>query len=317
MRYARCQLALGASSSALGTLQTVRKAQPGIRNTADFKSLKEKADRLQQLSREVGNARRDQQWESGAYTLSRLMCMLECQYEDTVQHLIVWDMEFRIATQEFQSALDTLGTLLERKEKDIEFLGLKGRALFLLNRPAEAVLVLKNALQIKGDDDTLLALLLRVQACETAKDNGNQAFRRGEWSVAAGKYTAALGEVGGSSADGGGGITRAILLSNRAAAYAKMGTWKLPAALDDLAESLRLHPKNWKAYRSRGRVWAMKEEYKKATRDFKSALTLLQEEMGATAAARRELEEELRKARIESKGHSKPNHYGKQFCLFS
>ena len=247
--------------------------------------------------------------------ISRLVGMSERQYEDSAPHLIVWDIEFRIATQRFQSALETLDELLEKREKDIEFLRFKGRALFLLNRPAEAVPVVKNALKIKNEDDALLALLLRIQGCETSKEDGNQAFRRGEWTVAAGKYTAALENVGRSSADGGGGIIRAILLSNRAAAYVKMGAGKLAAALDDLAESLRLHPKNWKAHRSRGRVWVMKKEYKKATGDFKSAIVILNKEMGTTAAARRELEEELRKARLELKGDRKPNHYGKQPCL--
>ena len=270
---------------------------------------------MQQLSREAGDARRDQDWESGAYVISRLMGMLECEYEDTAPHLIVWDMEFRIATELFHSALERLNTLLEKKEKNIEFLVLKGRALFLLNRPAEAVPALKAALQLKTDDDVLLSLLLRIQGCEASKENGNQAFRRGEWTVAAGKYTAALADVGRSSMDGGGGIIRAILLSNRAAAYAKMGIGKLSAALDDLAESLRLHPENWKAYRSRGRVWVMKEEYRKAARDFKSAIAILHEEMGATAAARRELEEELHKAQMELKGSIKPTHYGKPTCL--
>ena len=66
-------------------------------------------------------------------------------------------------------------------------------------------------------------------------ENGNQAFRRGKWTVAAGKSTAVLVDVGCSSVDGGGGIICAILLSNRAAAYAKMGAGKLLAALGNLA----------------------------------------------------------------------------------
>lgn len=70
---------------------------------------------------------------------------------------------------------------------------------------------------------------------EESKENGNRAFWRGKWTVAAGKSTAALVDVGRSPVDGGGGIIHTILLSNRAAAYAKMGTGKLLAALDDLA----------------------------------------------------------------------------------
>ena len=64
---------------------------------------------------------------------------MECQYEDTALHLIVWNMEFQIATEMFPSAVKTLNMLLEKKEKSIEFLVPKGRALFLLNRPPEAV----------------------------------------------------------------------------------------------------------------------------------------------------------------------------------
>ena len=101
------------------------------------------------------NARRDQRWESGVYMFSPPLGMLEGQYEDTAPHLIVWDMEFRIATQRFQSALETLKMLLEKREKNVESLMFKGRALFLLNRPAEA-------------------LLLRIQGCGPSKENGHR-----------------------------------------------------------------------------------------------------------------------------------------------
>jgi DnaJ family protein C protein 7 len=316
LRYARCQLALGATTSALGTLQMARKAQPGIGKVADYKSLKEKADKMQRLSREVGDARRDKRWKSGLHLIMYLLGMLECRYEDTTPHILVWDVEFQIATRLFQQALDTLNTLVGREEKNVEYLELKARAQFFLNRPAEAVATLKKALQIKKDDCNLLTLLLRVQSCETSKEDGNRAFRKDDWTIAAGKYTAALQSVGSSSADGDGGIMRAILLSNRAAAYAKMGAGKLAAALDDLEESVRLHPQNWKAFRSLGRLWVMKGQWKNAARDFKSAIEILSDMMGANAAARRELEEELQKAKIELKCGSKRSHYGEQFCLF-
>lgn len=90
------------------------------------------------------------------------MGMVECQYEDITPHLIVWDMEFRIATEMFLLAVETLNTLLEKKEKSIKFLGLKGRALFLRNRLPEAVPACKAALQMKNDNDALLSLLLRI-----------------------------------------------------------------------------------------------------------------------------------------------------------
>ena len=316
LRHARCQLALGTASSALGTLQTARKAQPGIGKDTDYKSLKEKADLMQELFQDLNNERRHQSWESEQYLVTRLLGMLECRYEDTVPHLIIWDMESRIATQRFQSALETLNALTQKEEKNAKYLELKARASFLSNRPAEAVTALKKALQLKEDDRILLSLLHRVQECETSKESGNQAFRRGDWTIAVGKYTAALKNVGCKPADGCGGIIRAILLSNRASAYTRMGAEKLSAALDDLAQSIRLHPKNWKAFRSRGKVWVMTEKYKKAARDFRSAIEILSEEMGATAAARRELEEELHKAQIELKGVGKPTHYGKHSCLF-
>ena len=73
--------------------------------------------------------------------------------------------------------METLEMLLEKKEKNIEFHMFERRAMFLLNRPAEAVPTLKNVLQIKNDDDyALLALLLRIHGCEPSKENCNQAF---------------------------------------------------------------------------------------------------------------------------------------------
>ena len=314
LRHARCQVAIGAASSALKTLQTAREAQPGIGKTTDYKSLKEQADQMQQLFRKIGTERRHQSWESGRRLVTRLLGMLECQYEDTEPRLIVWDMEFRIAAQKFESALETLSALTEKQE-DVKYFELKARACFLLNRLAEAVTALKKALQLKKDDRVLLALLQRVQECETSKESGNQAFRRGDWTIAVGKYTAALKKIGFDSADGCGGIIRAILLSNRACAYIKMGAEKSSAALDDLAQSIRLHPKNWKAFRSRGKVWVMTEKYKKAVRDYHCAIEILGED-GATAAARRELEEELHEAQSKLKGVSEPTHYGKHSCLF-
>ena len=71
--------------------------------------------------------------------LSRLTGMLRFQGEGTAPHPIEWGMEFRIATQRSQLVLKTLNTLLEKKGENIRFLGFEWRALFSLNRPAEAV----------------------------------------------------------------------------------------------------------------------------------------------------------------------------------
>lgn len=101
----------------------------------------------------------------------------------------------------------------------------------------------------------------KQSAADVLKDKGNAAFKAGKFEEAAKHYSAAL-----KKAD------TAVLRSNRAMAYLKLGEFK--GAEEDCTVALTYDKKNVKALLRRGTARAFQGNYEEALSDFEMVLVL-------------------------------------------
>lgn len=99
-----------------------------------------------------------------------------------------------------------------------------------------------------------------LEEAEKFKDDGNIAFKNGNWIEAIEMYSKAIELV-----DGPDSKNLSIYLKNRAAAYLKLN--KFEEALDDCENALRIAPRDPKALYRRCQAFESLERYEEAYRD--------------------------------------------------
>mmetsp|Transcript_5277 Transcript_5277/g.19323 ORF Transcript_5277/g.19323 Transcript_5277/m.19323 type:complete len:608 (-) Transcript_5277:3459-5282(-) len=146
------------------------------------------------------------------------------------------------------------------------FIAAPGRDLLLL----DLAVVLQKALQADPEAVTKMAENLlqkakidaRAAEADAAKQQGNEAFKAGDYERAVDFYSKAI-EIAGNNS---------VLYSNRAMAYLKLVDFK--SAETDCTQALMLDKKNVKALLRRGTARAFMTMYREALDDFKAVLVL-------------------------------------------
>ena len=257
----------------------------------------------------VSKARERKDWTTASAALDAARKMLEGAGKDVPTEWRCWSVQLKMARADWDGASEAVREALRYESNSPDVHALRGHVLFLINKPADSTSILRHALTLDPENGTARRMLKRVKELEKVKEEGNTAFKLQRWEEAAGKYGDALDIVGASPEEGEGGIIRAILLSNRAIAYQKMATVeKYEEALLDLKVSLRLHPDNWKAVRTRARIRLAMDEYEEAISDYREALELA-ESMSGTEVAQREIQDELKKAEVLLKRSKEKDYY--------
>jgi len=317
IRLARCQLATGSPGPALSTLreaQSLETQSPQAKPNQDLWNLKTNAEMMQRHLDSVAKARDRKDWTTASAALDAARKMLEGSGgKDVPTEWRCWSVQLKMARSDWDGAQDAVRDALRFENNSPDVHALRGQVLFLTNKPADATSILRHALTLDPENATARKMLKRVKELEKVKEEGNTAFKLQRWEEAAKKYSEALDIVGANLEEGEGGIIRAILLSNRAIAYTKMDTLEnYDEALDDLRVSLRLHPENWKAIRTRARLHLARDDYEEAISDFREALELA-ESMAGTDSAQREIQDELRKAEVLLKRSKEKDYYSTHF----
>lgn len=310
VRLARCQLATGSPGPALSTL---REAQNLSSETnRDLWTLKTNAETMQRHLESVARSKAKGDWSVASAALEAAKSMLEGEGRDVPTEWRCWSIEFRMARGDWDGATDAVRDAIRYENNSPDVHALRGKIFFLINKPTDATSSLRHALTLDPENGTARNLLKRVRQLEKVKDDGNIAFKQGKWEDACQKYTEALDIVGENPEEGRGGILRATLLSNRATAFSKVATTdSYEKALVDLEVSLKLHPDNWKAVRTRARIHLAKDEFDQAISDLREASELADSSAGAAPNVQSELREELRKAEVLLKRSKEKDYYSK------
>ncbi|KIM25410.1 hypothetical protein M408DRAFT_331174 [Serendipita vermifera MAFF 305830] len=310
IRLARCQLATGSPGPALSTLREAQALEAETKtHNKDLWNFKNNAELMQRHLDSVTKARERKDWTTASAALDAARKMLEGAGKDVPTEWRCWSVQLKMARSDWDGATDAVRDALRFESNSPDVHALRGQVLFLTNKPADATSILRHALTLDPENGTARKMLKRVKELEKVKDDGNSAFKGQRWEEAARKYSDALDIVGTDPEEGEGGMIRAILLSNRAIAYHKMGTAeKVEEALADLRLSLKLYPDNWKAVRTRARIRLARDEYEEAISDFREAMELA-ENMAGTEGAQREIQDELRKAEVLLKRSKEKDYY--------
>ena len=316
IRLARCQLATGSPGPALSTLreaQSLDAQSLQSKPSQDVWNLKTRAETMQRHLDTLAKARDHKDWTKASAALDAARRMLEGTGKDVPTEWRCWSVQFKMARSDWDGAADAVREALRYEGNSPDLHALRGQVFFLTNKPADATTILRHALTLDPENTTARKLLKRVKELEKVKEEGNAAFKLQDWEAAAKKYSEALDIVGTSPEEGEGGIIRAILLSNRATAYTRMGaSQNHDDALEDIRASLVLHPDNWKAVRTRAKIRLARDEYEEAIADYREAMEIA-EGLAGTESARKEIQEELRKAEVLLKRSKEKDYYSACF----
>ena len=158
---------------------------------------------------------------------------------------------------------------------------------------ARAAAFLKEALRVDPDHKLSRVLLKKVKQLEQAKEDGNQAFKTGQYQQAFDLYTKAL-ELDPSITD-----FNCKLFSNRAMVLSKLGRYE--ESIEDCNRALQIDPDFFKVLLRRADCYMKLEKFEDAVRDYEKAHSL--------DRSNREVRQALQDAKLELKKSKRKDYY--------
>ncbi|KAI0369294.1 DnaJ-domain-containing protein [Pilatotrama ljubarskyi] len=302
VRLARCQLSTGSTAPALSTLRTVLALDP--KNDAALK-LQQRVLELEAHLRNLESARDRNDWGMARLALDKCMQVIEGEGGDIPVQWRLWKVEHEIARKNWESASIAANDALRFEPQSPDAITVRGLLLFLTSKTAQATQHVQSALRLDPGHEAAMRLRRRIKDVERLKEEGNNAFKMGKLQEATDKYGEALERIGTDPREGGGGLIRAMLLSNRATTLVKLERYE--DALADTEASLELNSTSFKALRTRARIHLHMEKYDAAIADFKSAIE--QAGFEGSDADVRALRAELKKAEVALKQSKTKDYY--------
>ncbi|KDQ06644.1 hypothetical protein BOTBODRAFT_39447 [Botryobasidium botryosum FD-172 SS1] len=299
LRLARCHVAMGDTTAALIVVGRVLETEPA---NAQALQVRRQASSIDGHLARYREARERKEWGMAWIALDKAID--ECE-GDMKTEWRCWRIELDVARKRWDAASQAANDALRLDSSSPDVLCLRGEVLFLTNRMPQCIQHLQSALRFDPDHKRARLGLRRARDVERVKEEGNSAFKDGKFDTAVEKYGEALEVVGQLDEEGGGGIIRAVLLSNRATAYVKIK--KYTEALEDITTSLDLHPSSYKALRTRARIRLALEDYEECVRDFKAALEACSIE--GNAGEEKALANELKQAEVQLKRSKTKDYY--------
>ncbi|KAF7789780.1 hypothetical protein EIP86_000726 [Pleurotus ostreatoroseus] len=302
VRLARCQLSTGSTAPALSTLRAALALEP--RNDAALQ-LQKKVEALEKHLRNHESSRAKKDWAMARLSLDRCIQAIEAEGGDTPIQWRLWKVEMEISRGNWDTAGIAANDAMREEPNSPDVLTLRGLLMFLTAKTAQALQHVQSALRLDPGHEPAMRLRKRVKDVDRLKDEGNSAFKAGKLEEAIARYSESLERIGESDEEGKGGYIRAMLLSNRATTYLKMG--KDEEAIQDADTSIELNPATFKVYRTRARARLHLEMYQEAVNDFKAAIEHAESE-GSDADVRA-LRTELKKAELDLKRSKTKDYY--------
>ncbi|KAH8830201.1 hypothetical protein DL96DRAFT_1525532 [Flagelloscypha sp. PMI_526] len=333
VRLARCQLALafvGACASTLSSIDSLaiklglanqKPKDPAITQAEGYKS------GLKTLQTNLSNfekAKNQKNWSMARLSLDQCMKCVEAEPSEVP---IEWRLEgIRLALHNTNAStgINNASTLanevLRLHPQNPEVLTTRALVLFLNNKLPQSLQHLASALRLDPSLESASRLRRRIKTIDSTKEEGNVLFKSGKWEDALVKYDECLELVGMDDDEAKGGQIRGMLLSNKATTLLKMPD-RTQDALDVISESLNLLPGNFKALRTRGRLYISVaqdpevaqseciEYYEKAVKDLRMAIEEGETELHLIQADIRALKNDLKKAEIELKRAKTKDYY--------
>ncbi|KAF8800864.1 TPR-like protein [Phlegmacium glaucopus] len=289
-RLARCQLAVGLSTSTLSSIHKVLALDP---RNAEAILLRDKVQILESHLRNFEDAKVNKDWTLVLLALGKCLSAIECEGTDIPVDWTRRRVELELTRGDWEAANTVAKDAVRLNSNPPDLLTLHGLVLFLMGRLSQALQHATLALRLDPSYEPAMKLRNRVKEVEKLKEEGNATLKNGNLKEAYEKYSECLEHVGESDEEGKGGPIRAILLSKRAGMLLKLERYQ--DALLDADASLKLYP-TFGTLRTRAHIHLHLDNFDSSIADFNSAIQQAQMQGFTTENDTHALRSELKKA---------------------
>jgi len=284
LREAKCHLLFGDMASATRCLETVKSIEPNNPTLAQEKK------NLDLLDKYVNESKRNFDKSDYRSALFNIKKALEIATQCTAFKLI--KAECLVLLSKHSEGQEIVNDILRFDSRNADAIYVRGMALYYTDNVDKAFQHFQQVLVLNPDHERAKQVYKKAKQLLAQKQEGNNAIKENKIDDALRIYTSAL------TTDPLNGLTNAKIYFNRSIAYAKLK--KLPEAIEDCSQAIRLDDNYIKAYLRRAKLYMDSEQYEEAVRDYE---TVLKREKN------REHKQLLENAKLELKKSKRKDYY--------
>ncbi|KAF6036840.1 DNAJC7 [Bugula neritina] len=284
-REGKCLLALGKPLAAIQCFEKSLVIQPENKTFLSDKLLAEKVKSLK--TKLIGTT---QQGISGGSDMYALYCIKQCLKEaPNAANYKLFKAECLAYTSQYEEALEISNSVLAFDKRNADAIFVRALCLYYEDNIDKAQQHFKHVLKMNPDHEKARETFKKSKCLIQKKEEGNTAFKAGEFQHAHRLYSEAL------SIDPLNKLTNAKLYNNRATVNTKLGN--LDATVEDCNSAIALDEKYVKAFARRAAAYTSLEKYEEALRDYEAVLKLdpTPQNKQAVSTAKLELKKSQRK----------------------
>ncbi|XP_071545032.1 uncharacterized protein [Panulirus ornatus] len=252
LRVAKCNIALGDATAALSVLRQAGEIEPNNR------AIQEEVTKAQSLIRcqdEVAKATAKADYRTAIFHLDRaLELAVGCR------SLKITKAEYLVFLQRYGDAQEIVNDILQYDSGNADAIYVRGMCLYYQDNPDAAFSHFQHVLRLAPDHQKARDVYKKAKLLKQKKEEGNEAFKKGNYQEAFNLYTDAL------AIDPLNKHTNAKLYFNRATVGSKLN--KLEQATEDCTAAINLDDGYVKAYLRRAKCYQLLEKHEEAVRDY-------------------------------------------------
>ncbi|KAI8761325.1 dnaJ homolog subfamily C member 7-like [Biomphalaria glabrata] len=284
LREGKCHLALGSPVAALRSYRHVLEIEPN--NTVAIQESNIASQVQEHISKAEANfEKRD--YRTTIFYLDR--CIEHCT---AALHFKIQKAEAQALLGKYQEAQELANDILQREGMNADALYVRGMCLYYQDSTEKAFQHFQEVLRRAPDHHKAKDIFRKAKALTLKKEEGNTAFRAGNFQDAYKLYSDAL------SIDPNNKSTNSKLFCNRATVCSKLN--KLDEAIQDCSKAIELDDTYLKAYMRRAKCYTDTELFEEAVRDYEQIYKM---------AKTRENKQLLQTAKLELKKSKRKDYY--------
>lgn len=258
VRVAKCNIALGDANAALSVLRQAGELEP------NNKAIRDEINNAQALIRcndEIEKATTKGDYRTAIFHLDRALDLaVGCR------SLKITKGEYLVFLQRYADAQEIVNEILQYDSGNADAIYVRGMCLYYQDNAEAAFNHFQHVLRLAPDHQKAREIYKKAKQLKLKKEEGNEAFKRGNFQEAFTLYTEAL------AIDPLNKHTNAKLYFNRATVGSKLN--KLEEAIEDCTAAINLDEGYIKAYLRRAKCYQSLEKHEEAVRDYEKVAKL-------------------------------------------
>jgi len=252
LRASKCYIATGQTNNAMITLQTAQNLEPSNKSiTEELKNVKKMVD----FESQSADAYESKDYRKIEYCMRKLL-----EYAPSCLGYKGLQAECMAMTGKYNDAQILANEILRKDKHHSEALYVRGLCLYYQDQTERAYKLFQQLLRTAPDFKKAREAYKKAKSLESTKDEGNKAFRSGNYQQALELYSKAL------QIDPFNKSTNSKLYCNRATVNFKLKNYD--DSISDCNNAIELDPTYLKAYLRRAKSYMDAEKYEEAVRDY-------------------------------------------------